>query len=288
MKKINFKYFTSLLTFLSFFIQVNAQIKEGGLALYTVRNEMEKDPRKTLDFISNIGYRAIESAGYQNGKFYGMTPKEFRSHLTSLGLHPLSAHQSSITIENAKKMMQDVKEAGFEYIVIPIPPMGMFKIDEKTLNMSMQGGNEVLAALLDYFGKISHEMGLKLLYHNHDFEFVADASGKSTIDYLLEHCDPKYVNFQMDLYWVTKAGASPLAYFDKYPGRFISWHVKDMDAEGNFAPVGQGTINFSEILNQKDKSGMIYYMVEQDECYGISPLEAIEISYNGIQTMGFK
>ena len=288
MKIINFKYFTSLLTFLSFFIQVNAQLKEGGLALYTVRNEMEKDPRKTLNFISNIGYKAIESSGYQNGKFYGMTPIEFRLHLTSLGLHPLSAHQSSITIENAKKMMQDVKEAGFEYFVIPIPPMGMFKVDEKTMNMEMQGGNEVLAALLNYFGKMAYDMDLKLLYHNHDFEFIADETGTATIDYLLTHCDPRYVNFQMDLYWVTKAHADPLTYFEKYPGRFKSWHVKDMDIEGKFAPVGQGTIDFAKILKAKEKSGMVYFMVEQDECYGISPLEAIEMSYNGIQTMGFK
>lgn len=288
MKKNLFTPYLFILTFISFFYVINAQSKSGGLALYSVRNEMEVEPIKTLAIVSKLGYKAIESAGYENGKFYGMSPSEFRSRLTALDLHPLSAHQSSITIENAKKMMQDVKVAGFEYFVIPIPPMGMFKVDEKTMNMEMEGGNEVLAALLNYFGKMAYDMDLKLLYHNHDFEFIADETGMATIDYLLTHCDPRYVNFQMDLYWVTKAGADPLAYFEKYPGRFKSWHVKDMDIEGKFAPVGQGTIDFAKILKAKEKSGMVYYMVEQDECYGINPLQAIEISFKGIQSIGFK
>ena len=288
MKKNLFTPYLFILTFISFFYVINAQSKSGGLALYSVRNEMEVEPIKTLAIVSKLGYKAIESAGYENGKFYGMSPSEFRSLLTALDLIPISAHQSSITIENAKKMMQDVKVAGFEYFVIPIPPMGMFKFNDKTLNMEMQGGNEVLAALLNYFGKIAYEMDLKLLYHNHDFEFITDKSGIATIDYLLAHCDPRYVNFQMDIYWVTKAGADPLAYFEKYPGRFKSWHVKDMDIEGNFAPVGQGTIDFANILKGKEKSGMVYYMVEQDECYGINPLQAIEISFKGIQSIGFK
>ncbi|MEK9613712.1 MAG: sugar phosphate isomerase/epimerase, partial [Flavobacteriaceae bacterium] len=96
------------------------------------------------------------------------------------------------------------------------------------------------------------------------------------------------VNFQMDLFWVTKAGADPLAYFEKYPGRFKIWHVKDMDVEGKFAPVGMGTIDFAKILAQKEQSGMQYYMVEQDQSFDKTPLEVIKISHEGIKKFGFK
>ncbi|MFW2376848.1 MAG: sugar phosphate isomerase/epimerase family protein, partial [Cellulophaga baltica] len=108
------------------------------------------------------------------------------------------------------------------------------------------------------------------------------------IEYMLEHTDPKFVNFQMDLFWVTKAGADPLAYFEKYPGRFKIWHVKDMDEQGRFAPVGTGTIDFAKILAKKDLSGMEYYMVEQDMTFdGMKPLEVIKTSHEGIKNFGF-
>ena len=116
---------------------------------------------------------------------------------------------------------------------------------------------------------------------------MPDANGEVVIDYLLENCDPEFVNFQMDLYWVTKAGADPLAYFEKYPGRFKLWHVKDMDKEGRFAPVGNGTIDFETILAKKELSGMQSYFVEQDRTYTMEPLEAIKVSHEGLKKIGF-
>jgi sugar phosphate isomerase/epimerase len=93
----------------------------------------------------------------------------------------------------------------------------------------------------------------------------------------------------MDLYWMTKAGADPISYFEKYPGRFKAWHVKDMDKQGRFAPVGKGSIDFKRILAQKELSGMQYYFVEQDMTFdGLDPLEAIKISKAGIEEIGFK
>jgi sugar phosphate isomerase/epimerase len=92
----------------------------------------------------------------------------------------------------------------------------------------------------------------------------------------------------MDLYWVTKANANALTYFEKYPGRFKAWHVKDMDKEGKFAPVGTGTIDFKSILTQKEKSGMEFYLVEQDQTFGLDPMEAIKISHKGLIDLGFK
>ena len=109
------------------------------------------------------------------------------------------------------------------------------------------------------------------------------------IEYMLENTDPDLVNFQMDLYWVTRAGADPLAYFDKYPGRFKIWHVKDMDEQGRFAPVGTGTIDFARILAEKEKAGMEYYIVEQDMTFdGMEPLEVITTSFKNLEEIGFR
>lgn len=254
----------------------NAQQKIGGLALYTVRDNMGADAKATLMAVAEAGYKNIEAAGYRDGKFYNMSPKDFHNLLKEVGLTPISTHQGGVTLENADKMIADVKAAGFKYFVIPVPPMGL-RDDYKQL-----------ATVLSALGEKCHKAGLKLLYHNHDFEFKKGNEGIVTIDYLLENTDPKYVNFQMDLFWVTKAGEDPVAYFKKYPGRFKMWHVKDMDFEGKFAPVGKGQINFSDILAQKKLSGMEYYMVEQDKTFDITPLEAIKISHKGLIEIGFK
>lgn len=266
----------------------NAQDRLGGLALYTLRDEMQKDVKKTLQAVADAGYSYVEAAGYNKGKFYNLSPQEFKTTLESLKLRPLSAHQGSVTLDNADVMMSDVKAAGFEYFVIPVPPMGLFEVDTYSRQMGMNGGVANLAKILNKLGQKAKNAGLKLLYHNHDFEFVKDANGIVPIDYLLEYCDSNLVNFQMDLYWVIKAKADPLAYFEKYPGRFKIWHVKDMDLEGKFTPVGNGTIDFAEILNKKDKSGMKYYMVEQDETFSMEPLEAIKVSHEGIKRFGFQ
>lgn len=283
------KYYILFAFLFSVILTSYSQEKIGGLALYTVRDAMGENPEETLQQIADAGYAYIEAAGYDDGKFYGWAPEEFEAKLASLGLSPLSAHQASVTLENADAMIADVKAAGFTYFVVPVPPMGMFYYDREKQELAMTGTAKELAEVLEILGKKCKEAGLQLLYHNHAFEFEADADGHVVWDYLLENLDPEYVNFQLDLYWATKAGADPVVYFEKYPGRFKSWHVKDMDEQGRFAPVGKGTIDFARILKEKEKSGMKFYFVEQDRTFdGLTPLEAIRISRQGIQEMGFK
>jgi sugar phosphate isomerase/epimerase len=260
----------------------------GGLALYTVRDAMTKEARATLEKVAQAGYVNIESAGYNNGKFYNLSPADFKALLQEMKLTPISAHQGSVNFENVDQQIADLKAVGFKYFVIPVPPMNLFYFDNVNKKMAMKGGAKNLADILTKLGEKCKAAGLELLYHNHDFEFVKDADGNVVIDYLLENCDPKLVNFQMDLYWVTKAGADPVAYFKRYPGRFKIWHVKDMDAQGRFAPVGNGSIDFKRILANKKLSGMKYYYVEQDACFNETPLEAIQISHKGLSNIGFK
>ena len=287
--KIKFQFQLSILILcLLGSFQLLAQESFGGLALYTVREDMGKDPAHVLKQVSEAGYAYVEAAGYNDGKYYGMEPEAFHKMLKEMGLQPVSTHQGSVTLENADKQIAAAKAAGFKYFVIPIPPMGHFKVDRETRTMGMSGELEFLADVFNTIGKKCKDAGLELLYHNHDFEFKKNEKGIVPIEYFLENCDPQLVNFQMDLYWVTKAGADPVAYFEKYPGRFKIWHVKDMDKEGNFAPVGNGTIDFARILNQKQKSGMKYYMVEQDRTFNHKPLEVINISHDGLKKFGFQ
>jgi sugar phosphate isomerase/epimerase len=260
----------------------------GGLALYTVRESMASNPKATLQAVAEAGYAYVEAANYAEGKFYGMTPSEFKSYLDSLGLTAISAHMGMVNMENADQLIADVKAAGISYFVIPVPPMNMFTVDPATRSMGMKGTADELVSIMNTLGEKCHQAGIKLLYHNHDFEFKPMADGTVIEDILLEKCNPDYVNFQMDLFWVTKAGVDPLTYFEKYPGRFLSWHVKDMDSAGNFAPVGTGKIDFTRILAQKKKSGMEFYLVEQDNTFGLDPLEAIKISHDGLKKIGFE
>jgi len=280
--------FLILFAFILCFQLAQSQERYGGLALYTVRDAMAKDPMLTLKKVAAIGYKNVEAAGYKDGKYYTMEPEAFKKYLKSLGLKGISTHQSDVTLDNAAVMFADAKAAGFEYFVVPIPPMGLFTYDGATQTLGMTGGAANLAKILNTLGEQCHKAGLKLLYHNHDFEFKKDEDGIVPIDYLLEHCDAKYVNFQMDLFWVTRAGADPIAYFEKYPKRFKMWHVKDMDDQGRFAPVGTGKIDFKNILTQKKLSGMRYYLVEQDQTFDLKPLEAIKISHKGLKEIGFK
>lgn len=288
MKNLYFFRLLSLSILMLMNLSVFSQKKWGGMTLYTVRNEMGKDPKNTLKQVADLGYKYIEAVDYKDGKFYGMTPDEFKSYLKSLGLQPISVHMGSMTLDNADKLIADVKAAGFKYFIAPVPPMGMFKFDPKTRTLGMEGTVEKLADILNTIAQKAHAAGLEFLYHNHDFELKPNKDGVVVLDYLLEHLDPKFVNFQMDLYWVTKAGADPVAYFQRYPGRFKIWHVKDMDSQERFAPVGQGKIDFKRILANKKLSGMKYYIVEQDQTFdGLQPLDAIKISKEGLKKFGF-
>lgn len=109
------------------------------------------------------------------------------------------------------------------------------------------------------------------------------------MDYFIENSDPDKLNFQMDLYWVVRAGANPLAYFERHPGRFHAWHVKDMNARQRFAPVGTGSIDFKRILEQSDRSSIKTYSVEQDATFdGQQAMEAVQISRTALGEIGFE
>ena len=257
----------------------------GGLALYTLRNEMKADPKQTLKKVADAGYQYIEAAGYDNGTFYGMAPSDFKTYLNAIGLEPKSSHQGSISYENADQQIADAIAAGFEYIVVPVPPMGMFTHDFENKKMGMNGDPDTLITFLSVIGEKAHNAGIKLLYHNHDFEFMANDEGTTLVDQILTETNPEHVNFQIDLFWATAAGADPIEYFAKYPGRFKAFHVKDRGADGGMVPVGKGTIDFKSIFAHASHAGLEFFVAEQDETGDQDPLEAIIESQTGLQAL---
>ncbi len=261
----------------------------GGLALYTLRDTMSTAPKEVLREVENIGYAYVEAAGYDEEArtFYGMSPTEFKAFMDEIGLVPMSTHHASITLDNADQHIEDAVAAGFKYIVIPIPPMGHFRYFQETQSMGMSEEVETVTDILNTIGEKASAAGIELLYHNHDFELVENENGIVPLDYFLENTDPEHVNFQLDLYWTTAAGADPVAYFENYPGRFKTWHVKDMNEDGQFVPVGEGTIDFGRIYQHRETSGMEHYFVEQDQTYSLSPLEAVTTSHAGLKKFGF-
>ena len=243
-----------------------------GLQLYTLRNEMGKDAKGTLAKVAAQGYKTVETFGYGNGKWFGMNAAELRAELKSLGLTTPSGHTFPASVflssgweEKWKPAVADAKAVGQEYIVVPWMEE-QYRTDINNFKK--------LAAVLNKAAEICKQAGIKLAYHNHDFEF-APLAGTNGFDVLLKDTDPKLVFFEMDIYWVSKAGKDPLAFFSKYPGRFAMWHVKDMDntPQKNFTEVGSGVINYKKIFNYAKQSGMKYFFVEQDQCPG-APLDS--------------
>lgn len=275
MKKINFVY---LLVILSFSLLASAcgQKKEIGLQLWSVRNDMKSNPVSTIEKIGEMGYSFIEAAGYNDGKFYGMTPDEFKNLLNKNNLEFLSSHTGQAAPDSSNwdevmawwdKAIDAHAQAGVKFIVQPF-------MDKKGYS-SLEG----LKSYCNYFNAVGEKCnakGIRFGYHNHNKEFE-EVEGKVRYDYLLQNTDPKKVMFQLDLYWITEAGADPVEYFKKYPGRFELWHVKDETEIG-----AKGIMNFEPIFKAKKLAGTKHIIVEVER-YNFKPLVSVKKSLEFLQ-----
>jgi sugar phosphate isomerase/epimerase len=246
--------------------------KDVGLQLYTLRDLISKDLQGTLVKVAETGYTWLEAAGYDQGKFYGLAPAEFRKMVSGLGMEVVSSHVA-FSPENSQEVIDAHLELGTAYVIYP------------WMSMPEQPARDDYSAAANLFnelGEACNRSGLKFGYHNHAFEFVK-IEETTGYDLLLSQTERKSVCFEADLYWMAYAGVDPIDYFKKYPGRFGLWHVKDMDdtPEKGFAPVGTGTIDFGRIFSNKEISGMSYFFVEQDTCKD-DPLESISVSHKNL------
>lgn len=238
--------------------------KKYGIQLYTVRNDIAKDLASTISYVAKAGYSQVELYGFDGKTFFGKTPKEFKamfdaSHLTSPSGH-YSMPDSVVhgNLEAWKNIVEAASVMGNQYVTIP------YTTDKYRNGDSLKKYVEAINKVAE----LTKKAGMKQAYHNHDFEFKKTDDGNQLLTTLLTQTDPGMVDFEFDLYWVVFAGENPLDWFQKFPGRFTMWHVKDMtiNAQGQkeSTQVGDGSIDFASIFAEKKLSGLKYSFVEQE------------------------
>jgi len=256
-------FFTRGLTLVTtFFISLQLYAQEIGLELYSLRNQFKTDVPGTLAKIKSWNITEIEGGGS-----YGLPLDEYKKLLAQNNLKMVGiAADFDQLAKNAQKAIDEAKSFGAKYIVcFWIPHNG----DEFTI--------EDIKKAIDVFstaGKQIHEAGLSFCYHIHGYEFRSYEGG-TLFDYLVQHTDPKYVNFEMDIFWVKHPGQDPVALLEKYPDRFLLMHLKDRkpgtegnqngraDDESNVV-LGQGDVNIAAVMKAAKKIGIKHYFIEDE------------------------
>jgi sugar phosphate isomerase/epimerase len=228
------------------------RLQAVGLQLYTVRDEMKKDVEATIARVAATGYSEVEFAGY-----FGKSPAEIRAMLDRHGLVAPSAHIGTIEPDAWRQALDAAHVIGHQYVVFPWIPV------ERRTGLDSY---KKFAAEFNRAAEQARAAGLQFAYHNHDFEF-APVDGKLPYDVLLTETDPKLVQMEMDLYWITKAGQDPLTYFARWPGRFPMVHVKDSKGppDNKMADVGAGKIEWKRIFAKEQQAGIKHFFVEHDQ-----------------------
>lgn len=270
--------------------ETSKKVKDIGLQLYTLRDQIKEEGLEpVLQKVADIGYKWMEGFGYEDRKILGAEPVDLKSMLQGMGMIMPSVHAvtevssgggKQAILDQMKTTAEDVKAVGAEFLV-----WAFLEEDERKSLDDYKRHIETW----NQFGQVCKDTGLQFAYHNHWFEFE-DLEGQKPYDMILAETDPDLVKFEMDLYWITKAGSDPVEYFQKAPGRFPMWHVKDMtgDEDKFFAPVGKGVIDFKRIFEKRDLAGMKYFFVEQDLTKeGVSPYDAIRTSFDYLQNASF-
>lgn len=249
--------------------------KEIAIQLYSVRDLLGNPANRTeedyarytaiLKKLAQMGYTAVEAAGYDDGKFYNRTPLEFKKDVENAGLSVLSSHCTKAlspeelssgdfteSLQWWDKAIQAHKAAGMTYIVTPW--------------MEVPATVKDLQTYCEYYNEIGRrckQNGLTYGYHNHAHEFQKVEDRVVMMDYLIQHTDPEYVFMEMDLYWVVIGKSSPVDYFHQYPGRFKVWHIKD------HREVGQsGMVGFDAIFKNAETAGVKHLVVEVENYSG--------------------
>lgn len=280
------------------FAKTNAVNTILGLQLYSVRDDMEKDPMGTMKQLAAMGYKYVEHANYVQGKFYGYAPTEFKKVLDDIGLKMPSGH----TVMNAthwdaakndftdvwKQTVTDAATVGQRYVISP------------WLDENLRKNYDDLLGFLDVFnkcGELCKKSGLKFGYHNHDFEFKYSLNGKQIYDIILEKTDPALVVQQIDIGNMYGAGGRALDILKKHPGRFESMHVKDeikvadkgeMNDNYESTVLGKGILPVKEIVDLFKKSGgTTEFIIEQESYQGKTPLECCEEDLKIMKKWGY-
>ncbi len=244
-----------------------AQVKNVGVQLYSVRKEMLEDATGTLKKLAQIGYKQVESARSPKGNYYGLSPKEIKQVTKDLGLTLRSGHVGIDTTWQSS--IDAAAEAGQEYLICSSMPS----------NGQTVSNYKQVADRFNKAGEQCKKAGLVFGYHNHDYEFEKE-NGKVLYDVLLENTDPSLVVMELDLGWVVVTGNEPADYVNRCAGRFPLWHLKDMDvAKKHSTEFGNGQLDIKKMLSLAKQSGMKHFFVEQEE-YTNNAFESLQKDYD--------
>jgi len=260
-----------------------AKPKKIGLQLYSLRNEFSKGVENVIKEVAKAGYKTVETYGYSIEKgYWGLTPVEFKALLDKYKLASPSAHLDFGTWEKTQDdtileaYIKAAKIVGQTYIIVPHISPELFKSEQWIRGFAVK---------LNRAGEIVKKAGLKLAYHNHAFEFE-QFGNKTGYDILLEDTNKDLVEFEIDLYWAVRAKQDVISLFEKNPGRFPMWHIKDMsksDPTKN-TEIGNGSIDFSQFFKEAKLAGLKYMYVEQEN-FDIDPYESIQKSFTFLKEM---
>ncbi|HZI54238.1 MAG TPA: sugar phosphate isomerase/epimerase [Chitinophagaceae bacterium] len=248
-----------------------------GLQLFTVREPLAKDLVGTVKKIAAIGYEDSETYGYdpEKGAYYGIKASEFKQLLmehkmiTTSGHYDFTKYFDKPTDAMTKYVDQCIEGAhalGQKYITWPW-------LDPKFRTLE---NFRLLTGKLNAIGERVNKAGLGFAYHNHDFEFI-DHGGENGYNIIMRETDPALVKLQMDLYWVMHSSKlDPSQLISMQPGRFVMWHIKDMDKiSRDYSELGNGSIDFTVILPEASRAGLQYYYIEQGGNFAKDPIQSI-------------
>jgi len=227
-----------------------------GLQIYSVRSLLKEDFEGTVKKVAEVGYKNIEGYGLgPNGMFLGsITPAHYAGVIRDQGMSLTATHCSYTMADKAGPMIEAAAETGMEYMIVPGIP--------KNLRETIDQWKEI-AENMNRLGEMCIESGLKFAYHNHAFEFEK-IDGLIPQEVLIESTDAGLVNFEADLFWVSKGGYDPVELIRKYPGRIRLLHVKDGNEEFEETTTGEGIIDFESIVKEGRKDAVEYYFVEDE------------------------
>lgn len=241
----------------------NAPKRVYGVQLYSFRDDMGNDAKGTLKKIASLGIKEIESAKSSKGHYYGLSPEAMKSTCDELGMTLKSGH---VRLDNDfEKTMEEAVAAGQEYLICSSMPSNGQTVDNY----------KKVAEAFNKAGESCKKLGIKFGYHNHEYEFESD-NGEVLYDVLMDNTQPDLVHMELDLGWVIVAKKDPLHYFEKYPGRFPIWHLKDMNmAKNESTEFGKGGLDIPLMMKNQELSGVKHIFIEQEE-YANNPFESMQ------------
>jgi sugar phosphate isomerase/epimerase len=266
-----------------------------GVQLYSVRNEMTKDPLGSLTKVAKMGYKYVEHANYIDRKFYGYAPAEFKKVLDGLGLKMISGHtvMGRQHWDEAKKDFSD----SWKYTIEDAAVLQQRYVVSPSMDNSMRKTYDDFKHYMDIFnkcGELCKKQGMKFGYHNHDFEFSEKLNNEKLFDIMMKSMDPALVVVQLDMGNLYNGGAIAIDVVKQYPGRFENIHVKDeiVATEGSekyvSTIIGQGIVNAKEVIDLATKiGGTEVYIIEQESYQGKTPMECIEEDLKVMKDWGY-